>query len=705
MSVWGGSRRQVHFDEFQLDLDTAELRNNGNKSSLVGQPLQILTVLLERPGELVTREELKKKLWPDDTFVDFDQSLNKAVNRLREALNDSAEHPRFIETLPRRGYRFIGSVEVPGRAPVGTDNGAPTLLGQPEPSVRKRLTGSLSSKRLFELAATGLVLGAIVVGASLRFARSAPPQVIAYARLTNDGSRKYALVSDGVRLYFSERDSIFQSSVEGGETTEVITSLKDVDVYDISPHGSELLVAAGVQGSPTVERTVWIVSLPSGSPHQVGEIKALWACWAPDGEHIAYATNEALYLAKKDGTEIRKLASVPGTPWKLQFSPDGGRIRFDAHDNNRNLASIWEVAANGKGMRLLFPDMKTPLHTGAWSSDGKYFFFNTHEPEKDRDEDVWVSLESSVLGRASGSAVRLTSGPIVFGYPVPSPDGKRLYALGTQSRAELARYDARSNQFVPYLSELSASVADTSRDGQWVTYISYPDLSLWRCKLDGTQRLQLTSPPMQVVTPQWSPDGTQIVFTDVEPGKRWKIYVIAAAGGKAEELMPGDGLAEIDPSWSPDGKSIVFGRSVAEATRRIQRIDLKTHAISTLPGSEGLFSPRLSPDGRYIAAFPADASKLTLYDSRTERWNGFGSGPFQFNTWSRDSKKVYLLHVDEGNEIVRFDVDRQKFERVVSLKHVEQGNREWVGLSEDGSPLIVLDKSVSDVYRLDLKMP
>src|SRR5215472_8754483 len=107
----GRSKRQFHFNEFQLDLDTAELRNNGDKTSLVGQPLQILTELLERPGQLVTREELKKKLWPDDTFVDFDQSLNKAVNRLREALKDSAEHPRFIETLPRRGYRFIGVVE------------------------------------------------------------------------------------------------------------------------------------------------------------------------------------------------------------------------------------------------------------------------------------------------------------------------------------------------------------------------------------------------------------------------------------------------------------------------------------------------------------------------------------------------------------------------------------------------------------------
>src|SRR6266568_8897687 len=133
MYVPGGSRRQVYFGEFQLDLDTAELRNNGNKSSLVGQPLQILTELLERPGELVTRQELKKKLWPDDTFVDFDQSLNKAVNRLREALGDSAEHPRFVETLPRRGYRFIGTIE-PTEQPV-----EPVEPVKPSASGRRRL--------------------------------------------------------------------------------------------------------------------------------------------------------------------------------------------------------------------------------------------------------------------------------------------------------------------------------------------------------------------------------------------------------------------------------------------------------------------------------------------------------------------------------------------------------------------------------------
>jgi DNA-binding winged helix-turn-helix (wHTH) protein/Tol biopolymer transport system component len=703
MSGRPGSKRQVHFGEFQLDLDTAELRNNGTRSSLVGQPLQILTVLLERPGELVTREELKKKLWPGDTFVDFDQSLNKAVNRLREALKDSAESPRFIETLPRRGYRFVGLLSTP--KPPSVEEATVSLVDVRETIAGKQAATSSKWRRVFVLTFAGLVCGAIAL--VFGFARQpTPPQVVGITRLTNDGWRKYALICDGLRLYFSERGTIFQASVDGGETTELVTGLSELELYDISPRGSELLVSGGVQGSPTVERHIWIVSVPSGSTHQVGEIKALWASWAPDGEHVGYATNDGIYLANREGTDIRKVANVPGTPWKMQFSPDGKRIRFDAPDREPNLPSIWEVETNGKGMRVLFPELDRPLHTGAWTSDGKYFFFNSHQPEKDRDEDVWVSIEPVQPGlgrRPNPSAERLTNGPIAFGYPVPSTDGERVYALGTQSRAELERYDRLSKQFVPYLKGISASAAEVSRDGQWVAYVSFPELALWTCRLDGTERMQLTSGSVQVETLQWSPDGTRIAFADVEPGKPWRIYVIPASGGKAEELMPEDQTAEIDPSWSADGNSIVFGRPVTTANGNIQLIDLKTHRVSTIPGSLGLFGPRLSPDGRYLAASPADSSKLMLYDLRTEQWKASGEGTFQFLNWARNSKTIYGLSLGRGNEIARFDVERQSFGRVVNLQHVEQGSRGWVGLAEDESPLIVVDKSVSDVYQLALK--
>lgn len=410
-----------------------------------------------------------------------------------------------------------------------------------------------------------------------------------------------------------------------------------------------------------------------------------------------------MYTAKADGMESRKLVNVAGTPWTLRYSPDGSRIRFDALDAKRNLPSIWETTAEGNNLHLVFPELTRPLHTGFWSADKRYFFFNSHEPEKDREEDLWVSVESRL--QTSKIPVRLTYDSIVYGYPVPSPDGTKLYALGTQSRAELVRYDKASKKFVPYLSGISASEGRISRDGNWLAYVSYPDLTLWRCRVDGTQRQQLTFPPLQIATPRWSPDGARIAFTDVTPGKIWNICTISAAGGVPRQIMPGDTRAEIDPSWSPDGNFIVFGGSVGDGKRGIQRLDLRTHAVSTLRGSEGLFSPQLSPDGRYVAAFPTDASKLMVYDVTTGQWQEKGSGIFQFNTWSQDGRSIYLLDVTGVKQIVRFDVAGKKVEPVVSLRDVEQGAKEWIGLDEAENPMLVLDKSITEVYRLDLEVP
>ena len=130
------------------------------------------------------------------------------------------------------------------------------------------------------------------------------PTLTYYSPLRPSDTRTAIIVAPGgVRLYFSERGTIKQTSVDGGGETEIHTGLNDLDLYDISPHGSALLVGAGVQGSPTVERPVWIVSLPAGTPIQVGNIKALWTTWVPDGEHLAYTTNDGAYITKKDGTQ------------------------------------------------------------------------------------------------------------------------------------------------------------------------------------------------------------------------------------------------------------------------------------------------------------------------------------------------------------------------------------------------------------------
>ncbi len=210
-----------------------------------------------------------------------------------------------------------------------------------------------------------------------------------------------------------------------------------------------------------------------------------------------------------------------------------------------------------------------------------------------------------ILGQRSSAAHPTNHRPVVLlEFLAPSPDGRKLFVDGYQGRGELVRYDPKSGQFVPFLSGISAGELDFSRDGQWVTYVSYPEHTLWRSRADGSDRLQLTYPPVSAGLPRWSPDGTQIVYVDTQPGRPWKIFLISAQGGTPQEVLA-ESHTQADPTWSPDGKKLAFGRTQITGSSEplaIYIVDLATHQVSTIPGSENLFSPRWSPDGQYLAA-------------------------------------------------------------------------------------------------------
>jgi len=201
----------------------------------------------------------------------------------------------------------------------------------------------------------------------------------------------------------------------------------------------------------------------------------------------------------------------------------------------------------------------------------------------------------------------LTSGPIRFTSPLPSKDGKRIFAIGEQLRGELTKFDLKSQRFVRYLSGISAEQLNFSRDGQWVTYVTYPESLLWRSRIDGTQRQQLTVPPLQATEPRWSPNGQQIVFAGYMPGEKPHLYVIPAEGGSPDAISASSvgQPAAAGPQWSPDGNSVIFfevNDLGLDRTSRILLLDLHTRQVSALPASEGLYSPRWSPDGRYVVA-------------------------------------------------------------------------------------------------------
>src|SRR5215472_9028979 len=235
--------RIVQFGLFELDLDAAELRKSGIRIKLQEQPFQILSMLLERPGAVITREELQKKLWPGDTFVDFDLSLNSAVKKLRQALNDDSENPRYVETLYRRGYRFIGSIN--GSSGNGTqtvDSALPTstpVIPSSAPTPPQTTVTSFPRKRFVLYGAP--IVGLFLIAAAFLLIPSSPPRVLGYTQITHDGLAKGGIFTDGERLYFMELQGshfvVSQVSVAGGETSLVPTPFENSFVADVASDG------------------------------------------------------------------------------------------------------------------------------------------------------------------------------------------------------------------------------------------------------------------------------------------------------------------------------------------------------------------------------------------------------------------------------------------------------------------------------------
>lgn len=583
------------------------------------------------------------------------------------------------------------------------------------PSISATGTHSAPTERVKTSYATYVAVALLIVfgGMALIYFVAQPPpepKLSKYVQLTRDGQQKALIATDGARLYLSLGEvrtgsfashGVAEMATSGGEPKK-LSILPSVDMVplDLSPDGSEILVVDG-QGAPP-KGPLWSVRLLGGSPRRIGDISAETAAWSPDGKKLVYTNLGDVFVANADGSGSRQLLSVRGDILNIAWSPDGSKVRFDASESAGTVGQQveWEISPDGSGGHRLFEGWHDPPDEccGKWTGDGKYFVFASGTQ-------IWALPQKTSLFHSAPSPLQLTSSPLSLSSPLPSKDGKKLFVVGQTYRGELMRYDPKAAQMLPFLGGISAEFVDFSKDGQWVTYVSYREGTLWRSKTDGTDRLQLTYPPMYPVLPRWSPDGKKIIFFEFGrgAGKPARMYEVSGDGGSPRELLPEDNSQQLDPNWSPDGTKIVFAGESNNPASLIRVLDVSTGQLSTLPASEGLYSPRWSPDARYISAFSADSKSLVLFDTRTNRWTELATGSLSWLNWSHDGQYVYVLDFRGKDAVVRIRIKDHKVEPVVNLKDFVTVGRYGgsLALTPDDSPLLLHDTGSQDVYSLD----
>jgi serine/threonine protein kinase/Tol biopolymer transport system component len=584
----------------------------------------------------------------------------------------------------------------------GTQAAVPPAMAATSGSISAAVPAQSRSNRKLRAFVSG---GVALIGMALAYIAARPlpiPSVSGYVAITHDGNRKGIVGTDGSRLYlgeFSTEGNLFgQVSVNGGEVARVPLPSATMAQLAVSPDGSTLLAGDWV-GQTAFHGPLWAVPVLGGSPRRLGNAAAQVADFSPDGQTIAYGDFNDLDLINSDGTGQRKLVSLPDLVFDPAFSPDGSMIRFRVAGTLFGEGALWEVSIDGKNLHPLLPNWRNPPRAccGRWTADGQYFVFGSQG-------NIWaLSEKRSLFGKSVSEPVQLTSGPMAFGNPMPSRDGKKLFVVGVLSHGELSRYDVKSQQFSPFLGGISADSVSFSKDGQWVAYTAYPESTLWRSKADGTERLQLTYPPMIALLPRWSPDGKQLAFYELVQGQNARLRTISVDGGTSTEQLPENPESKLDADWSADGTKIVFGNGPANPDSSVRLLDLNTHQLSTMPDSKGLYSPRWSPDGRYIAAMNFDSRILMLFDFQNQKWQELARVTMGFPNWSRNSEYVYFLHEEDHPSVMRVHISDHKVETVADLKHFRQTGywSVWLGMAPDDSPLLLRDTGTQEVYALD----
>ena len=700
------------FDDVEVREREFTLVKAGQVLAVEPKAFRALLFLLHNPQRLISKEELLNGVWGDAAVTEG--SLTRCIWLLRSLLGDDIRSPRYIETVATVGYRWVCKLEVAEgdseepaatKEPDGPDDVGKTAGG------RRRLWGWL-------LAGGGLL--ALCLAGSTWYLRSPLPslRVTGYGQLTHDIRPQDLFGTDGARLYLdiiTNPHFVAQVPVTGGEITRLNIPLEDPFLDDVSPDGSSFLVESGSEAG------LWSVQSMGSSLRRLTDVGIDISGWSSDGKSVIYSTaNGDINVVRSDGADAHRLVNLPYDrhsssffPPRFAWSPDGNTIRFDRNDR------IYEMKPDGSGLHQMLPEWHTSSAKccGQWTPDGRFFLFLVYDPPLSTNffmqpaSQIWALGERRSPFRVAAEPVQLSSGPTRWGRPVPGKDGKKIFARGLTLSGELVHLDPQSHQLLPFLGGISAQGVTFSPDGRFVAYVTYPEGVLWRANRDGSNRLQLTDPPLYPSSPRWSPDGAQILFFAASNPAEARTYLVSSQGGAPQRVLPDDDESQGTPDWSPDGSKIVFDSFQTEAgtEKHVLRVlDLISRQIVTLPGDG--WDPRWSPDGRFIAASSGDRKSLTVFDLQARRWLEVKKVEAERPTWSRDGKFIYFLFSGSDPGVYRIRPSGGEAERVVDLKgfhlkgfHPTALWEDWMGLDPDGNPMLMRDTGSQNIYALTLE--
>lgn len=628
--------RRVRAGLFVVDLSSGEVHKSGRKVPLQEQPFRVLAMLLERPGEIISREELQARLWPADTFVGFDEGINTAIRKLRVAFGDSADNPRFIETIPRRGYRFIAptvpsappATEFPtlaaeASATAGTV-ASPTAQTQPVRYFNNRpaagrtiplygIVGRLDAdgvarKRYVVLAVCVVLMAAILVVYHFwsQSNSSSGPAKIAQISHWNKPMNDTILSPDGHAIAFDSPvggiAQAFLMLTSGGETLQLTSDGGDKTVDAFSPDGKEIYY-----GRSLGRDEVWVVPTLGGTPRRVAA--AWFVVPSADGAFVYYDKSDrpGIFRADKSGLNEELIYSPQDTA--QQFFPallfpggndllvvahrrDSPNVRtfFSLNLSSHEAVSLGEVVRNG--------DV-------AWGEPGETLLFS-------RTVNGLTNIWSYSLHDRRLTQITFGTGPDYL--PMREPGGRGIYYVNGKSTGYLTAYYVHSKESTDIASE-DATQPAISPDGKRVMYITFPAPNrqeLWVSEIEGGKKVKIAN-GVSLQTGTWAPDNFHLSFIEAGIGAASKAYIVGADGNGLAELPPIGGTAAT-AIWSPDQKSVYL--SVVEKVGSMATVWMWSVGSSNpekFVDDCGQVSD-VDPSGRYLLGNVLQGERIGIYE-------------------------------------------------------------------------------------------